>query len=187
MHFCPTWRLRTITIDFELGVSNVFTKHYPSVIVRGCLFHFGQSLFRKSFAALSLLPLNHMLQGLQCLTSTRPEYPNIQGFLDYYHNTYGPFSKFPPHMYNLYRNITPRTINYLEGRHSRMKKHEQALASIARIRDDMGAPTPKHRKNKVVTDECLMKLWKRYDNGRIDITSFLKAAGLRYFQHPSRS
>ncbi|CAF2038749.1 unnamed protein product [Rotaria magnacalcarata] len=136
--------LRTITIDFELGVSNVFTKHYPSVIVRGCLFHFGQSLFRKfvdlglkaayndnenlciwfrSFAALSLLPLNHMLQGLQCLTSTRPEYPNIQGFLDYYHNTYGPFSKFPPHMYNLYRNITPRTINYLEGRHSRMKKH----------------------------------------------------------------
>ncbi|CAF5219625.1 unnamed protein product, partial [Rotaria magnacalcarata] len=150
MHFCPTWRLRTITIDFELGVSNVFTKHYPSVIVRGCLFHFGQSLFRKSFVALSLLPLNHMLQGLQCLTSTRPEYPNIQGFLDYYHNTYGPFSKFPPHMYNHYRNITPRTINYLEGRHSRMKKHvnsphpnifiaidllqkEQALASIARI------------------------------------------------------
>ncbi|CAF1657773.1 unnamed protein product [Rotaria magnacalcarata] len=126
------------------GVSNVFTKHYPSVIVRGYLFHFGQSLFRKfvdlglktayndnenlciwfrSFAALSLLPLNHILQGLQCLTSTRPEYPNIQGFLDYYHNTYGPFSKFPPHMYNLYRNITPRTINYLEGRHSRMKKH----------------------------------------------------------------
>ncbi|CAM4740257.1 unnamed protein product [Rotaria magnacalcarata] len=218
-------RLRTITIDFELGVSNVFTKHYPSVIVRGCLFHFGQSLFRKfvdlglktayndnenlriwfrSFVALSLLPLNHMLQGLQCLTSTRPEYPNIQGFLDYYHNTYGPFSKFPPHMYNHYRNITPRTINYLEGRHSRMKKHvnsphpnifiaidllqkEQALASIARIRDDMGAPTPKRRQNKLVTDECLMKLWERYDNGRIDITSFLNAAGLRYFQRPSKS
>ncbi|CAF3048174.1 unnamed protein product, partial [Rotaria sp. Silwood2] len=80
-------------------------------------------VFISSFAALPLIPLNHMLQGLQCLICTQPEYPNIQGFLDYYHNTYGPFSKFPPHMYNHYRNITPRTINYLEGRHSRMKKH----------------------------------------------------------------
>ncbi|CAF1419329.1 unnamed protein product [Rotaria magnacalcarata] len=126
-------RLRTITIDFELGVSNVFTKYYHSVIVRGCLLNFWQSLFRKfidlglktaynndenlrnwfrSFASLSLLPLNHMLQGLQCLILTRSEYPSIQGFLDYYHSTYGPFTEFPPHMYNHYRNITPRTINY---------------------------------------------------------------------------
>lgn len=26
----------------------------------------------------------------------------------------------------------------------------------------MGASTPKRRKNKVITDECLLKLWKRY-------------------------
>ncbi|CAF1224681.1 unnamed protein product [Didymodactylos carnosus] len=134
-------RLRTIAIDFELGVSNVFTKYYPSVIVTSCLFHYGQSLYRKfvdlglkrqykddenlrdwprSFAALSLLPLKHMLWRLQCLIRTRPDYPGIQGFIDYYHNTYGPFSRFPPHMYNHYRNITSRTTNYLEGRHSRM-------------------------------------------------------------------
>ncbi|CAF1563455.1 unnamed protein product, partial [Adineta ricciae] len=58
---------------------------------------------------------------------------------------------------------------------------EHVIASIARVRDDAGAPTPKRRQNKLVTDECLMKLWERYDNGRIDITSFLNAAGLRYF------
>ncbi|CAF1545529.1 unnamed protein product, partial [Didymodactylos carnosus] len=52
----------------------------------------------------------HMLWGLQCLIRTRPDYPGIQGFIDYYHNTYGPFSRFPPHMCNHYRNI--RTINY---------------------------------------------------------------------------
>ncbi|CAF0789209.1 unnamed protein product [Didymodactylos carnosus] len=40
-------RLRTITIDFELGVSNVFAKDYPSIIVRGCLFYFEQSLYHK--------------------------------------------------------------------------------------------------------------------------------------------
>ncbi|CAF1648627.1 unnamed protein product, partial [Didymodactylos carnosus] len=64
---------------------------------------------------------------------------------------------------------------------------EQSLASIARVRDDMGAPARKRRKNKVITDECLMKLWQRYDDGRIDIPAFLKVAGMRYFQRPSKS
>jgi hypothetical protein len=32
----------------------------------------------------------------------------------------------------------------------------------------------------------VLKLWKRYDDGRIDIPAFLKAAGLRYFQSPSK-
>ncbi|CAF1497202.1 unnamed protein product [Rotaria sordida] len=40
-------RLETITLDFEQAVKNVFTKHYPTVTVRGCLFHYGQSLYRK--------------------------------------------------------------------------------------------------------------------------------------------
>ncbi|CAF1154141.1 unnamed protein product [Didymodactylos carnosus] len=154
----------------------------------------------RSFAALSLLPLKHMLWGLQRLIRTRPGYPGFQGFIDYYHNTYGPFSRFPPHMYDHYRNITPRTINYLEGRHSRMKKHVSSphlniyiaiglvqKESIARVQDGMGAPAPKRRKNKVITDKCLMKLWQRYDDGRIDIPAFLKAAGMRYFQRPSKS
>ncbi|CAF4865883.1 unnamed protein product, partial [Rotaria magnacalcarata] len=36
---------------------------------------------------------------------------------------------------------------------------EQSLASTARLRDDMGAPASKRRKNKVMTEECLIKLW----------------------------
>ncbi|CAF4068599.1 unnamed protein product [Rotaria magnacalcarata] len=59
---------------------------------------------------------------------------------------------------------------------------EQSLASTARLRDDMGAPASKRRKNKVMTEECLIKLWQRYDEGLLDIPSFLKAARLRYFQ-----
>ncbi|CAF3591414.1 unnamed protein product [Rotaria socialis] len=65
-------------------------------------------------------------------------------------------------------------------------RKEQSLASIARLRDDMGAPAPKWRKNKVITDECLIKLWQRYDEGLLDIPAFLKAAGLRYFQRPAK-
>ncbi|CAF0883600.1 unnamed protein product [Didymodactylos carnosus] len=91
-------RLRTITIDFELGVSNrkffdlgLKTQYKGDENLRDWF---------RSFAALSLLPLKHMLWGLQCLIRTRPDYPDIQEFIDYYHNTYGPFSRFPPHMYN---------------------------------------------------------------------------------------
>ncbi|CAF1374204.1 unnamed protein product, partial [Rotaria sordida] len=62
----------------------------------------------------------------------------------------------------------------------------EEASSISRLRDNMGALTPKHRKNKVITDECLIKLWQRYDEGRLDIPSFLKAAGLRYFQRPPK-
>ncbi|CAF4601163.1 unnamed protein product [Rotaria sp. Silwood1] len=162
MEFKLFIKLRTITIDFELGVANVFTKHYPIVTVRGCLFHYGQALFHKfvdvglktaykddenlrdwfrSFAAISLLPLHHMLWGLQYLLGIKPNYPGIQEFLDYYHNT-------------LDCHITRRP----------------------------GAPTPKRRQNNVTSDDYLMRLWQRYDEGRIDIPAFLKAAGLRYFQ-----
>ncbi|CAF3597787.1 unnamed protein product [Rotaria sp. Silwood1] len=107
MRFCTTRRKirtfiliysQTITIDFELGVSNVFTKYYPIVIVPCCLFHYGQCLFRKfvdrglktaykddenlrdwfrSLATLSLLPLNHMLVDLQYLIHIRPNYSPI--------------------------------------------------------------------------------------------------------------
>ncbi|CAF3081582.1 unnamed protein product, partial [Rotaria sp. Silwood2] len=90
------------------------------------------------------------------------------------------------------------------GRHSRVKKHvnsphpniyvaidllqkKQSLASITRLRGDLGAPTPKRRKNNVISEECLMKLWKRYDESRIDMPTFLKAVGMRYFQRPSKS
>ncbi|CAF1410892.1 unnamed protein product [Rotaria sordida] len=158
----------------------------------------------RSFAILSLLPLNHMLYSLQYLVQIKPNYSTIPQFLHYYHKTYGPFSHFSPHMYNHYRNITPRTTNYLEGRHARMKKHVssphpniyvaidllrngQSLASITRLRDDLRAPTLKHRKNNVISDECLMKLWKHYDEGRIDMPTFLKTAGMRYFQRSPKS
>jgi len=64
---------------------------------------------------------------------------------------------------------------------------EQSLASIARLRDDLGASTPKRRKTNLISDKCLMKLWNRYDEGRLHIPMFLKAAGMRYFQRPSKA
>ncbi|CAF2132577.1 unnamed protein product [Rotaria magnacalcarata] len=62
-----------------------------------------------------------------------------------------------------------------------------ARTSGQKLQDNMEAPTPKRRKNKIMTDECLIKLRQRYDEDRLDIPSFLKVAGPRCFQRPPKS
>ncbi|CAM4757683.1 unnamed protein product [Rotaria magnacalcarata] len=57
---------------------------------------------------------------------------------------------------------------------------------LLKLQDNMEAPTPKRRKNKIMTDECLIKLRQRYDEDRLDIPSFLKVAGPRCFQRPPK-
>ncbi|CAF1562887.1 unnamed protein product [Adineta ricciae] len=78
------------------------------------------------------------------------------------------------------------SMNLSDQQITKSFRKQQSLASIARLRDDMGGSAPKRRKNKVITDECFIKLWQRYDEGLLDIPSFLKAAGLRYFQRPPK-
>ncbi|CAM4816692.1 unnamed protein product [Rotaria magnacalcarata] len=62
----------------------------------------------------------------------------------------------------------------------------QVFATPLKLQDNMEAPTPKRRKNKIMTDECLIKLRQRYDEDRLDIPSFLKVAGPRCFQRPPK-
>ncbi|CAF0941510.1 unnamed protein product [Didymodactylos carnosus] len=155
--------------------------HFCKNVYKGCSFHYEQSLFRtfvdlslktaynndenlrgwfRSFAALS--SSKDMLWGLQCLIRTPLDYPCIKGFLDYYHSQ----SISIRYYSNYYHNITLRTINYLKGQCSRMKKHvnsshpnnyividllqkEQSLASTTRVRDNMTeAPTRKCHHNR---------------------------------------
>ncbi|CAM4849640.1 unnamed protein product [Rotaria magnacalcarata] len=61
---------------------------------------FSRNWFR-SFAAIALLPETDMEEA------------------KYHDRTYGIQSSFPPKMYNHYRNLNLRTINYLEGRHNK--------------------------------------------------------------------
>ncbi|CAF4410779.1 unnamed protein product, partial [Rotaria magnacalcarata] len=42
------------------------------------------------------------------------------------------------------------------------------------------------RSTRTRENECLIKLWQRYDEGLLDIPSFLKAAELKYFQRPPK-
>ncbi|CAF2095647.1 unnamed protein product [Rotaria magnacalcarata] len=68
-----------------------------------------------------------------------------------------------------------------------MRSRYAYKVSLAKLQDNMEAPTPKRRKNKIMTDECLIKLRQRYDEDRLDIPSFLKVAGPRCFQRPPKS
>lgn len=124
----------------------------------------------------------------------------INSFLEYHDKTYGINSSFPPSIYNHYRNLNPRTINYLEGRHNKWKrrstkahsdiyvcidmfKHEQLLTADERERHETGAPPPKRRKNTRIAEQSLIRLWDKLDKNQISREKFLKGAGLRYFQY----
>ena len=121
-------------------------------------------------------------------------------FMDYHNKNYGYNSHFPPSMYNHYRNINPRTINYLEGRHNRWKKRstkahadiytcidmfksEQLLAADARRRHEAGTSPSGKRKNIRIAENSLNRLWDKLEKQQINPETFLKGAGLRYFQY----
>ena len=132
--------------------------------MKGCLFHYGKALFRnffnlnlrtsfqrdeslriwfRSFAAIALLSETDVVGASQYLCSTRPLLyeKEIDLFLEYHDKMYGVNSSFPPTMYNHYRNLNPRTINYLEGRHNRWKKratksHNHIFAYIDMFKDE---------------------------------------------------
>ncbi|CAM4971374.1 unnamed protein product [Rotaria socialis] len=216
-------KLEYITIDFEVAVKNVFYKHCPHIQVKGCLFHYGQALFRnfmklnlktpfqadeslrnwfRSFAAIALLPETDMEEANQYLRTTKPLLyeKQIDSFLEYHDRTYGIQSSFPPKMYNHYRNLNPRTINYLEGRHNKWKKRaikphndiyacidmfkdEPLLVADERQRHEAGAPPPKRRRNTRIAEESLNRLWDKLQKNQISKETFLKGAGLRYFQY----
>ncbi|CAF3290688.1 unnamed protein product [Rotaria socialis] len=94
---------------------------------------------------------------------------------------------------------------YCKSPHERNRKHQLFIMRVQdihikfllpsfhfflkyfKLQDNMEAPTPKRRKNKIMTDECLIKLRQRYDEDRLDIPSFLKVAGPRCFQRPPKS
>jgi hypothetical protein len=143
--------------------------------------------------------MNDAIDHLDSLIPTLYE-NEVDLFLQYYRNTFGINSSFPPSMYNHYRDVNPRTINHLEGHHNRWKKrsikshndiyacidmfkNEQLLAADARQRHEAGAPPPKRRRATRIAEESLYRLWDKLDRKQIDREKFLKGAGLRYFQY----
>ena len=64
-----------------------------------------------------------------------------------------------------------------------MFKNEQLLAADECKRDKTGAPPSKRRRTTRIAEEMLCRLWNKLENQKIDRGTFLKGAGLRYFQY----
>jgi hypothetical protein len=64
-----------------------------------------------------------------------------------------------------------------------MFKNEQLVANDHRERCDAGEAPPKRQRKSRIAEEALIRLWGRYEKKKISRETFLKAAGLRYFQY----
>jgi hypothetical protein len=138
----------TISIDFEIAAINAIRKKFDGVQICGCLFHFGQSIFRrvqqlgfqreynedigfcmevKMLIALAFVPHGSVISAFSHLSANLR--PQLLPLLEYYEDTYigrqiGALRKpamFPVEIWNVYERVhegLPRTNNALEGWHA---------------------------------------------------------------------
>jgi hypothetical protein len=136
-------------IDFEIAVLNVVRRMFPNLKVKGCLFHFGQSLFRyfvkipgmkdlylnnpqvqrwfKSVFLLALIPVEfvQMKFGLISAMADLPEdlKVKLQPFVQYVKKTYINSQYFTVEMWNHFATKFERTNNRVEADNGGMKKY----------------------------------------------------------------
>ena len=140
-----------ITIDFEMAAKKSFQKHWPNATLKGCMFHFGQNLykrlvklglktayddpknpingwFRRVFM-LALVPSNESNDNRilkSVLEEIRLDMPadyvsKCNQFLTYLERNYINGSTFPIAFWNHYHTIGCRTTNPIEGYNNKLK------------------------------------------------------------------
>lgn len=63
----PAWNPGVVQIDFEQAAKNAFEEVFPDVLVKGCLFHFTQALWRK----IQALEMTTVYKNNDKVTSTK--------------------------------------------------------------------------------------------------------------------
>ncbi len=139
-----------VMVDFELAAKQAFEYVFIDILVRGCLFHFGQTLFKnlikiglkqeyldneelrnffKRVFCLALIPLPSVdaecIELQHLIQDIGVRYPNIgiakaERFWQYFINTFFE-GQFPLRMWNHFDNIYERTNNHVEGDNNKMK------------------------------------------------------------------
>jgi MULE transposase domain len=128
--------------DFEVSLINALHAEFPNSAVRGCYFHFCQSLWRKvqelglttayrqnrsvkkvirKLMSIGYLPLAvvrntfNMIDTSQTIRRLIIRHPRLRDFIDYFRMTYI-MGNFTPALWNVYdRNVDYRTNNHIEG------------------------------------------------------------------------
>lgn len=90
----PNFEPESVSVDYEMAIINAVTEHFPTVAIRGCLFHLAQNIKRKlgrehllakynrdadftlkarMIVALAFVPMDHLKDVVQTLYSQLPE------------------------------------------------------------------------------------------------------------------
>ena len=114
----------------------------PSTHLKGCLFHFGQALFRnlqgpgpspayrsseevrkwfRMFVGLALFPVPRVVDGYDLVVTHTLDLPVFFQFNEYFHETWIN-GNFPLTIWNHFRSDIPRTNNNCEGYNNRLDK-----------------------------------------------------------------
>lgn len=132
----------TMLMDFETAARNAFRAIFPMPMLRGCFFHYGQCIWRKTQACglatryeqeddikklvrragvLPLVPVNQVEDvWLNALEENEDQGPEVTRFTDYVTETW--VEGLPRREWNHYDNDGPRTTNHAEGWHSKVNK-----------------------------------------------------------------
>jgi len=111
-----------------------------------------------------------MNDAIQHLYTIKPPLygEQIDLFLQYHAENFGVSSSFPPTMYNHYRNVNPRTTNYIEGRHGRWKKratkpHDDIYACI----DMFKSIWISNKENRFIVKLSLLRCMNTYNKIKV--------------------
>jgi hypothetical protein len=141
VRFAPS----SVQVDYEQAVIRAIEDELPETRIRGCYFHFAQSLWRKiqelgleklyrtddsvrmfvrRIVALSFLPVNAItvIWTLLCARAPR-QFTGIPEYILYAEQTWiSGNALFPKQIWNQYDNMGPRTNNHLEGFHAKLNR-----------------------------------------------------------------
>jgi hypothetical protein len=117
--------------DYEIASISAFKYHFTSLEIRGCFFHFCQSIYRKvntigfsetyktndnfklwvrGLMSLALVPLDRFDEAFRNIISKKTKIKDIFVLIDYFKTTWIS-GNFSPSMWNHFFNIGPRTNN----------------------------------------------------------------------------
>jgi len=138
----PSFTLSSAYIDFEEAIHEAVLKVWPTVTIRGCRFHLGQSCFKRiqwlglatvysakdqfgsslrTFFGFPFLRPDQVEDCFNELMANVPDHDAIKKFADYFHKNFIPAtSRFPPALWAAYSFSVARTTNARESLHSKL-------------------------------------------------------------------